>query len=338
MLVLVFLGCLNLEAKKEENLGSAVLLQYHRFGEKQYPSTDVSMELFTKQIEYLVQHNYNIFPLSKIVQYLQEKKPLPEKTVAITIDDAYKSVYTNAYPLLKKYHIPFTVFVNSLPVIHKSKNFMSWDEMLEMGKSGAEFANHTYSHQFLVRIDEKKALQEIMRCQTTLEKKLGKYVLTKPKMLAYPFGEYDERLMDMIRDMGYIGIAQNSGPVSYKSDLAALTRFPMSGGFGKMESFVLKLNTLPLDVVSVSTKKTLVTKQNNPPKFSITLEHKHKDLRCFTSNGQEIVLKNISPFEVQMQAYSKLLYPRDHYTCTAWASRGKWYWFSHMWVVLKNKK
>jgi len=296
------------------------------------------MQRFTKQIEYLVQHHYNVWPLSKIVKYLQEKKQLPEKTVAITIDDAYKSVYTQAYPLLKKYHLPFIVFVNSLPVIHHSKHFMSWDEMREMGRNGAEFANHTYSHQFLVRIDKERVKKEIVRCQKTLEKQLPNSIVKSPKMLAYPFGEYDVALMAMLKQMGYIGIAQNSGPVDYRSDLEALTRFPMSGRFGEMENFILKLHTLPLDVVSVSRRDTIVGSFNNPPPFSIELQQEHKNLQCFTSNGEKIPMQWLSAKKVQMQAKALLHYPRDHYTCTAWAAKHRWYWFSHMWVVLKEKK
>ena len=83
----------------------AVILQYHRFDENRYPSTNISMKLFTQQIEYLVKNNYTVWPLSKIVQYLSQNKELPQKCVSITMDDAYKSVYTKAYPLLKKYKI-----------------------------------------------------------------------------------------------------------------------------------------------------------------------------------------------------------------------------------------
>ena len=333
----------SLFAKSTEE-SHAILLQYHRFGESRYPSTDIPMDLFQKQMAYLHDNHYNVVPLSKVVEGLMHKKPLPPKTVVITIDDAYKTVYTNAYPILKKYNFPSTIFVNSMPIIHHSKRYMTWDEMREMGADGlAEFANHTYSHEYLVRIDankpekyEKDVKKEILKCETKLQKELGEYLCSKPKMLAYPCGEFDVRLMKILKKLGYVGIAQNSGPVSQRSNLLALTRFPMSGNFGKMKSFILKLHTLPLAVTSTSTEDTIVTKENNPPLFSLKLERKYKDLQCFTSNGQKIDMKWLSDTEVQMQSKVVLKYPRDHYTCTAWAARGKWYWFSHMWVVLKE--
>ena len=342
LVALTAFNSLLLAQSKSEN--HAIILQYHRFDESRYPSTNISMELFAKQMAYLYENDYNVFPLSKVVNALINKKQLPPKTVVITIDDAYKTVYTKAYPLLKKYNFSFTTFVNSLPVIHKSKRYMRWDEMREMGKNGAEFANHTYSHQFLVRMDadkpqqyEKDVTKEILKCENKLEKELGKYLCTNPKMLAYPFGEFDVRLMKIMKKLGYVGIAQNSGPVSSRSNLLALNRFPMSGNFGKMRSFILKLHTLPLAVISTSTEDTIVTEENNPPLFRIKLDKKYRDLQCFTSNGKKIAMKWLSPVEVEMQSEVKLKYPRDHYTCTSMASKGRWYWYSHMWVVLQDK-
>ena len=326
--------------------GHAIILQYHRFGESRYPSTNINMDLFKKQMAYLHNNHYNVVPLSQVVKALMHKKPLPPKAVVITMDDAYRTVYTNAYPILKKYNFPATIFVNSMPIIHHSKRYMTWDEMREMGREGlAEFGNHTYSHEYLVRIDSDKPAQykkdvtkEILKCETKLQKELGKYLCSKPKILAYPFGEFDVRLMKILKKLGYVGIAQNSGPISQRSNLLALTRFPMSGNFGKMQSFILKLHTLPLAVRSTSTEDTMVTKKNNPPIFRLKLEKKYKDLQCFTSNGQKIDMKWLSDTKVQMQSKVLLQYPRDHYTCTAWAARGKWYWFSHMWVIAKEVK
>ena len=320
----------------------AVVLQYHRFDEGKYPSTSISMKLFTKQIEYLIHNNYTVWPFSKIVRYLMQNRPLPDKTVAITIDDAYKSVYTKAYPLLKKYQIPFTVFINSVPVVHESIYYLTWDEMREMGKYGAEYANHTYSHQFLVRDGlkepqnyQKYVAKEIEMCEKKIEKELGEKVATDPKMLAYPFGEYDVKLMKFAKKLGYVGVAQNSGPISNKSDFMALTRFPMSGGFGEMEQFTLKVNTLPLPLEAVSNEDTLVDAKNNPPYLTLRLKETLKSFQCFKADGTKIAMEWLDEKTVKVQAKAPLQYPRDHYTCTAHAKGDAWYWYSHLWVVLK---
>jgi len=323
----------------------AVVLQYHRFDETKYPSTNVSMELFTKQINYLVTNSYTIWLLSKVVRYLLTKKQLPDKTVALTMDDAYRSVYTKAYPLLKKYHLPFTLFINSLPIMHESENYLTWDEMREMGKNGAEFANHTYSHQYLVRDNiessknyENYVTNEIQKCEVRIEKELGKKVCTTPKMLAYPFGEYDKKLMNITQELGYIGVAQNSGPISSESNFLALRRFPMSGGYGTMEQFVLKINTVPMPLKSVENEDTIVDTGNNPPHLTLTLQKPLKGFECFNANGDKLNMKWLSDTKVTIQSPLPLQYPRNHYTCTApTEDKAVWYWYSHLWVVLKEQ-
>ena len=80
----------------------AVILMYHRFGEDQYPSTNVRLEQFEEHLEVLAQGQYNVLPLDDIVAHLQSGEPLPDRTVAITIDDAYLSVYEQAFPRLQR--------------------------------------------------------------------------------------------------------------------------------------------------------------------------------------------------------------------------------------------
>jgi hypothetical protein len=155
-------------------------------------------------------------------------------------------------------------------------------------------------------------------------------------MFAYPFGEYDRVLVQIVKSLGYVGVAQNSAPISDKSDFTKLTRFAMSGNFGDMEQFVLKIETLPLPLESVSNKDTIVQKKNNPPSLMLKLQRPLKALRCFTSDGKEIDLQHLSEKKVLVKAQKPLLYPRNHYTCTAPAKDGRWYWQSHLWVILKE--
>ncbi|MDH5410757.1 MAG: polysaccharide deacetylase family protein, partial [Alphaproteobacteria bacterium] len=90
---------------------SAVFLMYHRFGEDIYPATNVRIEQFEAHITELTKGPYTVLPASEIVAALQSGKELPDRTVGITIDDAYLSVYTEAWPRLKAAGLPFTLFV-----------------------------------------------------------------------------------------------------------------------------------------------------------------------------------------------------------------------------------
>ncbi len=318
---------------------SAVAFMYHRFGDSRYPSTNITLKQFEYHLDYLKEHNYNVWHLSKILKHIIDKKPLPPKTVALTIDDAYISTFINAYPMLKSKKFPFTLFVSTNPVDNKSKNYLTWEMMKEMQANGAEFANHSLSHDFLLQKKhektqawKKRITTEIQGTQLRLQKELGADVNENPRLFSYPFGEYDINLSKLIKELGYIGITQTSGPIGKNSDLEAIPRFPMAEAFGSPESFITKLNTLPMPIKSVSPKETIL-KEKNPPTLFIKLNEPLKNIACYISNGEAIKVKWISKTEIEVSANEPLKAPRDKYTCTAPAKDAKWYWYSHLWII-----
>jgi peptidoglycan/xylan/chitin deacetylase (PgdA/CDA1 family) len=109
-------GLLNSYAFLRRKLtGSQVgILLYHRVGPQNdnWSLKPLSPQSFEKQMEYFYR-NYEILPLDRLVQYIQQGKPLREKAVVITFDDGYKDNYLYAYPILKKYHIPATIFLTT---------------------------------------------------------------------------------------------------------------------------------------------------------------------------------------------------------------------------------
>ena len=90
---------------------SAVIIMYHRFGENTLPSTNISIKQFEKHLKELETGNYTVLPIPKILFAINTQKSLPKRTIGITIDDAYLSVYTRAWPRLKKAGFPFTLFI-----------------------------------------------------------------------------------------------------------------------------------------------------------------------------------------------------------------------------------
>src|SRR3546814_19795417 len=74
---------------------------YHRFGEHKAAATNITLQQFAAHIAELTSGRYSVLPLPDIVAALREGRPLPDRTVAITIDDAYRSVYREAWPMLK---------------------------------------------------------------------------------------------------------------------------------------------------------------------------------------------------------------------------------------------
>ena len=78
----------------------ATVIMYHRFGESRYPTTNVSIEQFESHLEFISQGDYTVVPLIQIIETLQSGGVIKDKTLAITVDDAYLSVYTEAWPRL----------------------------------------------------------------------------------------------------------------------------------------------------------------------------------------------------------------------------------------------
>lgn len=107
---------------------SAVILVYHRVGpqEDTWSSLPVSPLDFERQIRYLYQA-YEVLPLDKLVQYIQEGKTLPPKAAVITFDDGYKDNYSYAYPILKKYNVPATIFLATGHI--GTGNLFWWDKV-----------------------------------------------------------------------------------------------------------------------------------------------------------------------------------------------------------------
>ena len=88
------------------------ILCYHRFGPKASKLT-VTKASFESQMDYLAANGYHVVPLETVRAFLDAKEPLPRKTVAITIDDGYRSTYEVAFPVLRKHGFPATVFLYS---------------------------------------------------------------------------------------------------------------------------------------------------------------------------------------------------------------------------------
>ncbi len=257
----------------EENDTQAVIFMYHRFGESRYPSTNITLEQFEEQLEFFTKNNFSVLPLNEIVEALKQDKPLPDKSIAITIDDAYLSVYKEAYPRLKARGYPFTVFVATGVVDQGIPAYMDWAQMQEMQKHGAMFANHGQNHDYLVRKNKgesqeawkERMVNDITGAQKRLEEKLGQ----APALFAYPYGEYNLELRHIVQDLGYTAFGQHSGGVSSLNNRAALPRFPVAEAYGEMSAFRTKAFSLAMPVINQEPVDPVTTEKR--PQLTVTL-------------------------------------------------------------------
>ena len=215
---------------------AAVVLQYHHVDTETPASTSTSPERFRMHLDYLAETGFDVVPLGDLVAALREGRPLPDRTAAITFDDGYISIYETAWPMLKEKGWPFTVFINTEPHDQRKPLFMSWDQLRELHAGGATIANHGVTHPYLLQRqpghDEAQwkawVADEITRAQARIEAEIGE----APMLFAYPFGEFDNAVLDIVGGLGYAGFGQQSGPLARFSDLRVLPRFPFGGPYG----------------------------------------------------------------------------------------------------------
>lgn len=324
---------------------AAVVLLYHHVSDKTPKSTSISPAAFEAQMDYLEKNNFVVVPLLALTEKLRKGEPLPDKTVAISFDDSYVSVYESAFPRLQKRGWPFTFFVNT-DAVGTGKVFVTWDQLREMAQAGTTIANHSSSHTHLPRrnSDESAAqwreriAQEINNAQQKIKTEIG----SAPMILAYPFGEYDAEVQRIAKQLGYIAFGQQSGALYSDGDLQAVPRFPFGGSFSDLDDFILKVNSKPMPVsklefYSERKKKTesLIVRAGEKPFLVLTLSDESllKKVNCFAS-GQGAIATEIIDNKIWVQPNKSLSAGRTRYNCTAYTGeKGRFYWYTQQWLV-----
>jgi peptidoglycan/xylan/chitin deacetylase (PgdA/CDA1 family) len=313
-------------------------LLYHRFNESKYPSTSISSELFRQQLSFLKKNKFEVLNLSDAIQKLHSKDA-HGKYIVITIDDAFNSFMEHGFPVIKEFGFPATLFINTETV--SSGDYLSWNDLEILAENGIEIGNHTHSHDFFLNLDTatryKAFYKDVQLAQELIKSNLN----IKPTVFAFPYGEFDGGMIEVIKKMGFIGsAAQNSGVMSVYSNLYALPRFPMTEYYGKMELFSEKISMKALPVIRKIPSSTL--SQINPPVLKLVLdcvEFDQNQLQCFTQGGNcNFTLIDNDPYTIQVSSDQKLGSRRHLYTVTVPnKDNSQWFWFSHQWVFPSNE-
>lgn len=187
---------------------SAIVLCYHIVESPTDDRMEVSRETFRQHLRYLEMTGYNVIPLEHLYEYVAGKRAsIPKNAIVITIDDGWRSTYTEAFPELQKRKFPFTVFIYP-NIIGKTSNALTWKQVREMSDAGVDIQSHSLTHPFLTRRkhrslgDEgygKWLRRELAESRRILEKETGKSV----KFLAYPYGDYDDLVAASAGSAGY---------------------------------------------------------------------------------------------------------------------------------------
>ena len=217
-------------SKYYSNDSGVLSIMYHRFNENEYPSTNVRMNIFKKQINIIKNLDYNFYDPKVFVKKFNE--PKKEKKILLTIDDGFKSFYNEAWPYLKENKIPFILFVSTEPV--GKRGYMSWEEIKEIEKSKFGYiGHHSHTHEYLIDMSEMDFKKDIETATQIFKKELG-YV---PEIFSYPFGEYSLYMKNYISQNFKIAFGQHSGVIDINKDKFELPRFPINEKYGNLKRF-----------------------------------------------------------------------------------------------------
>ena len=195
------------------------ILMYHRFGyEKQ--TLFVTPKNFERQMKYLKRNNYNVISLNELVDGLRANRRF-KHAVVITIDDGYLDNYKYAYPVLKKYRFPATIFLIT-NFIGNNQDFMNWGQARELLNNNVTLGGHTRNHAYIPSILNDDALRD----EIAGAKKAIEYNTHAPVYyFCYPTGGFTEKAKEIVKKAGYkAACTTNRGFVDFNKDLYELKR------------------------------------------------------------------------------------------------------------------
>lgn len=199
----------------------------------------VTADTFDKQMHFLKSHHYNVITLKALVGLIKNKKKIPVKTICISSDDGYRDNYTYAFPILKKYNLPATMFIILDEVSRPQGDRLSWGEIKIMQDSGLiTFGSHTLGPEPLINFkSETEIRRQIFDSKKILEEKLGR----KVEFFSYPEGLFDARIKQLVIDAGYSGaVATNPGRDYADDDVFLLKRLRISENSSNMFIFAVE--------------------------------------------------------------------------------------------------
>lgn len=220
----------------EKNLEIPIFLYHHIVKEEseiQYDYMQTTEKTFEEQIRGLENLGYHFISYQDLIDYNNGQKKLYKKSCVLTFDDGCKDIYTNAYPILQKYNIPFTMFVVTNAV--GADGCASWEELKEMQDSGlALIASHSTNHTEFNKLSVAETLENVDSSYKALEENLGEQ---KTKIFTYPYGLYSQEQLEPLKEEGYvINLTDNKINKSKDLNLYGLHRcYPLSDSLFKME-------------------------------------------------------------------------------------------------------
>ena len=216
------------------------ILCYQRIGEDALPMASLPYEDFQSHIAELKRESYNVISLERAVETILKGEAFPDKSVVITLDQAYRSTVEKAVPLLIEARLPFTLFIGAGPIDDGLSSYASWTELRRVRKKAkglVSFGARTLDDVRMPLLETQKMRLQVNRNIHRIENELR----ARPQMFAWPYGQYGHQEAEFLEARGIqAALLRASGVASRQDDPMMLPRFSMVGA----DSGLSKLRTI----------------------------------------------------------------------------------------------
>src|SRR5213593_4140801 len=246
-----------------DQTAQTIIFCYHLLVDKvRYPGTEITPAAFEAQMKELKDRGITVISMQDLLAWKRGEKNIPPRCAIITFDDGYKSQYEVAWPILKKYGYPFTMFIYTEGVRGGALGgggAITWEQLADMRDNGVDIEAHSATHQDLreghtitlaspggkktrTKLTgpqyEQWVQNEVVGSKELLEQRLG----IKVNCFAVPFGNYNEHVKELARNAGYEAMFTVYGqPITFTSPLDSLGRYAIEANKPKVFADAVKM-------------------------------------------------------------------------------------------------
>ena len=246
-----------------DQTAQVIIFCYHRLVDKiRYPGTEITPAAFEAQMKELKDRGITVISMQDLLAWKRGEKNIPPRCAVISFDDGWKSQYEVAWPIMKKFGYPFTMFIYTEGVRGGSLGgggAITWEQLADMRDNGIDIEAHSATHQDLreghtitlaspggkktrTKLTgpqyEEWVQNEVVGSKELLERRLG----IKVNCFAVPFGNYNEHVKELARNAGYEAMFTVYGqPITFTSPLDSLGRYAIEANKPKVFADAVKM-------------------------------------------------------------------------------------------------
>src|SRR5690242_332699 len=246
-----------------DQTAQVLIFCYHRLVDKiRYPGTEITPAAFEAQMKELKDKGITVISMQDLLAWKRGEKNIPPRSAVITFDDGWKSQYEVAWPIMKKFGYPFTLFIYTEGVRGGALGggeAITWEQLADLRDNGIDIEAHSATHQDLreghtvmviepggkrtrkklTGADYEKWIQnEVVGCKELLEQRLG----IKVNCFAVPFGSYNEHVKELARNAGYEAMFTVYGqPITFTSPMDSIGRYAIEANKPKVFEDAVKM-------------------------------------------------------------------------------------------------